>query len=47
MKDKPKEWIRLEARIEPHQMDKLHKLAQRDTEGNLSQMIRKLVEEAK
>jgi hypothetical protein len=47
MKDKPKEWIRLEVRLKQHHLDKLHKFAARDTEGNVSLKIRKLVEEAK
>jgi len=38
---------RIEAYVPTRLKDKLQKLANRDTEGNLSQMVRKLVEQAK
>jgi hypothetical protein len=38
---------KLDAWIPTRLKDKLQKLANRDTEGNLSQMVRKLVENAK
>jgi len=44
---KDKKWIRKEVQLKQHHIDKLQKLAARDTEGNVSLKIRKLVEEAK
>ena len=46
MTKKPKK-TRREIRWEHHHEEKVKKLAARDTEGNVSMKIRKLVEEAK